>query len=451
MKNHLDFSINGGLSAAFYTLGCRVNQYETDSIEEQFRCAGFEIRSFDDPCDVYVINTCTVTAESDRKSRQIVRRTLGVKKENSVVIVCGCYSQKCPDEILMIDGVDIVLGNTRKNEICKIATEALKGKIIRKNFAEDINLSREYEDTHISKSERTRAFIKICDGCENNCTYCIIPSVRGKVRSRREADILREISDLANAGYREFVLTGIETAAYGKEANNKYALISLIEKVAEIQRVARIRLGSMEPSVFSEEFIIRLSKISKLMPHFHLSLQSGSDEILRLMKRKYNTKKFIDVTENLKKYIPGVELTTDIIVGFPGETEELYIKTEEFAKKCCFSHIHIFPYSGREGTIAAGLPYQLDKKTKKDRVERLESVSQKIREKILKNYIGTVQNVLMETYDRKTIDGYTESYIKVLLDTDTDFCGKIIPVEIIGTAYDKDGTLCLVGKNYSAM
>ena len=446
IKNDI-FGINGGLCAAFYTLGCRVNQYETQAMEEQFRNAGYEIKSFDDECDVYVINTCTVTAESDRKSRQIIRRTAKVKKPTSVVVVCGCYSQGAPEDIVKIDGVDIILGNSGKTEICRLATEYLSEKRERL-LVTDIFDAVTYEESKITSSDRTRAFVKIVDGCENHCTYCIIPSVRGRIRSRKKDDIINEIKGLVATGYKEFVLTGIETAAYGKDFDKGLSspLVDIIRAVDLIEGVERIRLGSMEPTVFTEDFVKDISGIKKLMPHFHLSLQSGSDAILRLMKRKYNTDQFMTIIQRLRKYIPDVLFTTDVIVGFPGETEELYCQTRDFIEKCRFSYIHIFPYSKRNGTPASVMKMQLDKNTKKERVTDLNKVMTEIRREILKKYIGLTSSVLLETECGNIIDGYTPDYIKVKIPLEKPgSCksGDIINVRITGMAVDDDGSDCL--------
>lgn len=444
------FGINGGLSAAFYTLGCRVNQYETQAIEEQFRNAGYEIKSFDDECDVYVINTCTVTAESDRKSRQIIRRTAQVKKTSSVVVVCGCYSQGNPSDIERIEGVDIILGNSGKTDILNLVSEFIKTKN-HKTLVSDILSVSEYEEAKISSSDRTRAFVKIVDGCENHCTYCIIPSVRGKIRSRKMQDILDEVTALSNSGYKEVVLTGIETAAYGKEYNNMNSsspLAILIKKVSEIEGVERIRLGSMEPTVFTEEFVKSIASVKKLMPHFHLSLQSGSNDILKLMKRKYNTSQFLNIIERIRNYIPGVEFTTDIIVGFPGETEELFKETKDFIRKCCFSHIHIFPYSKRTGTPAAAMKNQLDKNVKKLRVNELAKISSDIRIKKLKSFIGKETEILFETETHNIIDGYTPQYIKVKVPVKDSqiLSGNIYKIKITDITSDDDGSDCLFGQ-----
>ena len=440
--------INGGLSAAFYTLGCRVNQYETQAIEEQFRNAGYEIRAFDDECDVYVINTCTVTAESDRKSRQIIRRTAQVKKSTSVVAVCGCYSQGKPNEIAGIDGVDIIIGNSGKTEICKLATEYLTQKR-EKMLVSDINAEYKYEEAKITSSDRTRAFVKIVDGCENHCTYCIIPSVRGRIRSRKHDDVIDEVKRLVKSGYREIVLTGIETAAYGKDFEDKEAyspLVNLIHDVASVEGIERIRLGSMEPTVFTEEFVKSLSEIKKLMPHYHLSLQSGSNGILKLMKRKYNTSQFLTIIERLRKYIPGCQITTDIIVGFPGETEELFSETSDFIRIAQFSFIHIFPYSKRDGTPAAYMKNQLSKAEKKKRVTVLEKTMLETRKEILESYIGKYTCVLLETGSEDYFDGYIPEYIKVkipLTSIKNAVSGDIINVQICGITDDSDGGICL--------
>ena len=444
------FGIIGGLSAAFYTLGCRVNQYETQAMEEQFRNAGYEIKSFDDECDVYVINTCTVTAESDRKSRQIIRRTAKVKKPSSVVAVCGCYSQGKPSDIAEIDGVDLIIGNHGKTDICRLATEYLKEKKERL-LVTDIMEADTYEEAKITSSDRTRAFVKIVDGCENKCTYCIIPSVRGKIRSRKKEDVLDEVARLAESGYKEVVLTGIETAAYGKDfgKSDSSPLAELISEVATVDGIERIRLGSMEPTVFTEEFVKEIASVGKLMPHYHLSLQSGSDSILRAMKRKYNSRQFLEVVDRLRRYIPDVQITTDIIVGCPGETNELYFETEEFIGKARFAFIHIFPYSKREGTPASVMGGQCNKTEKKARVSALEKRMLEIRREILDGFIGKAASVLLETKEDGFIDGYTPNYIKVKIpmDNGNEFTsGEIIDVEISDICKDNDGIICLMGR-----
>lgn len=448
-RNNL-YSVNGGPRAAFYTLGCRVNQYETQAIEDAFRNAGFEICDFDETCDVYVINTCTVTAESDRKSRQIIRRTAKHKRENSIVIVCGCYSQGNPQEACKIEGVDLVLGNSNKSKICTVALDMLKNKgCYNKNSVEDISSTEYYDNTEIYSSDRTRAFIKIVDGCENHCTYCIIPSVRGKIRSRNEEDILSEVERLVAKGYCEFVFTGIETAAYGKDRSKSAdsPLAGLLEKVAEIDGVERIRLGSMEPTIFTEDFVNSISKITKLMPHFHLSLQSGASSVLRNMKRKYSPTQFLKIVRHLHKNIKNLQITTDIIVGFPGESEENFNETVEFIKNCQFSYIHIFPYSVRKGTPAASFDMQIEKHVKKERVSKLEEEMLKIRHKILEENIGKTFKVLLETQENGFIDGYTENYLKVKIkNTDTSLSGKIRKVKIISVIEDDAEKLCLEGE-----
>ncbi len=444
------FGIIGGLCAAFYTLGCRVNQYETQAMEEQFRNAGYEIKSFDDECDVYVINTCTVTAESDRKSRQIIRRTAQVKKPTSIVVVCGCYSQGNPADILAIDGVDIIIGNSGKTDICTLATQYLKEKR-EKVLVTDIMAVSDYEQASITNSDRTRAFVKIVDGCENHCSYCIIPSVRGKIRSRAKEDIISEVRKLSDNGYKEVVLTGIETAAYGKDfkKNGTSPLSELIRDVASVEKIGRIRLGSMEPTVFTEEFVREIADIPKLMPHYHLSLQSGSDAILKLMRRKYNTSQFLSIIERLRHYIPNVQLTTDIIVGFPGETQELFEDTLDFIEKCGFSFIHIFPYSKRNGTPAATMSGQIEKTAKKERVITLENKMNSIRDKILGEFVGKKTQVLLETQTDTYIDGYTPEYIKVKIPLNSAcdlISGNIVNVIITGMDVDEDGSKCLSGR-----
>lgn len=402
-------------TVAFCTLGCRVNQYETRAVEEEFIKHGFKIGKFTEKCDAYVINTCTVTGESDRKSRQMIRRAVKNGKGNAIVAVMGCMSQTDVDAVSKIDGVDVVVGNGEKMNIVNLV-------IARMNIASnrhipvynvpDIMLFDKIEDMSVTGSDNTRAFVKVVDGCENNCTYCIIPKARGKVRSKEIGLVKEECENICKSGgCREIVLTGIETAAYGKDINADLA--SLIETVCENELIKRIRLGSLEPTVLKEDFVKRISKIDKFMPHFHLSLQSGSDGVLARMKRKYNTKMFYEKLCLLRKYFPDCEITTDIIVGFPGETQEEFEETLEFIEKCRFLYIHIFPYSDRKDTEASKMPSKLSVEEKTKRCAVLSAKMMEIRREILEGYLGRSMPVLCETTKNSFVHGYTPNFIEV--------------------------------------
>ena len=403
-------------TVAFCTLGCRVNQYETRAVEESFLKEGFTIGSFSRECDVYVINTCTVTGESDRKSRQMIRRAVKNGKGKAIVAVMGCMSQVDAEAVSKIDGVSIILGNGEKMSCVQRVLAELSAigseRNIDNTFVPDIYSYDSFEKMSVTGSDNTRAFLKVVDGCENKCSYCIIPSARGKIRSKAISDVVSECRDIIKIGScREIVLTGIETAAYGKDLGTDLA--SLAEEVSRVEGVARIRFGSLEPTVLKEDFVKRLSEIPSFMPHFHLSLQSGSDSVLARMKRKYNTAQFYEKVCLLRKYFPSCQITTDIIVGFPGETEEEFLQTAEFAKKCRFLYIHIFPYSDRKGTKASEMKGKLDEKTKQERVKALEKVMHEVRLELLKENLGKEMHILCETDKDGFMHGYTENYIEV--------------------------------------
>lgn len=399
-------------TVAFCTLGCRVNQYETRAVEEEFIKLGFEVLSFSDKCDAYVINTCTVTAQSDRKSRQMIRRAVKTGKEGAVIAVMGCMSQIDGDRTAKIDGVDIVLGNVDKMLCAKLVNDALDKKM-RVCFVPDIFEQEKIEQMSVTGSDNTRAFVKIVDGCENNCSYCIIPKARGKIRSKTIDQVKKECKDITKIGKcREIVLTGIETAAFGKD--NNQTLFDLAQSVAELEDVKRIRFGSLEPTVIKEEFAKSLSQNPKFMPHFHLSLQSGSDAVLGAMKRKYNTKMFMQKLELLRKHFgENLEVTTDIIVGFPGETKEQFEETVRFVQECKFSYVHIFPYSDRKGTKASTMQGKLSEDEKKQRAFLLNKVMIDTRRKVLEKYIGKTFPVLCETYKDGFMHAHTPNFIEV--------------------------------------
>jgi len=419
-------------TAAFCTLGCRVNQYETRAVEEGFVARGFEIGKFTEKCDVYVINTCTVTGESDRKSRQMIRRAVKNGKGEAVIAVMGCMSQSDAESVRKIDGVNVVVGNGDKMSVIDLVIAQMgiiSGTGIPVYSVPDIYTYDKIENMSVSGSDNTRAFLKVVDGCENHCSYCIIPSARGKVRSKEPEKVAIECRSICEiGGCREIVLTGIETAAYGLDIGSDLA--TLVEKVAKNPLVQRIRLGSLEPTVLKEAFVKRLANIPKFMPHFHLSLQSGSDSVLARMKRKYNTKMFYDKLVLLRKYFPDCEITTDIIVGFPGETEKEFNETLEYIEKCRFLYIHIFPYSDRKGTVASKMTGKLSTDEKARRCAILNKRMLEIRREILQGYIGRKMPVLCEKTKNGLVHGYTPNFIETRFENTTAKPNDIIEVTL---------------------
>ena len=378
---------------AFYTLGCKVNQYETEAMLELFEKEGYEKAETEDYADVYVINTCTVTHMSDRKSRQYIRR---MKKKNpdAIIAVVGCYSQVSPEEILSIDEVNLVMGtNDRK----KIVEEVKKIDASRKvSTVDDIMKVKAFEEIEINKTNgKTRAFLKIQDGCDRYCSYCIIPYARGRVRSRDLESIVKEVENLAANGYKEVVLTGIHVASYGKDIKETdIKLLDVIKQINDIEGIERIRLSSVEPILFTDEFVEAVSAMDKVCPHYHLSLQSGCDETLKRMKRRYTTEEYKTIVDRLRAAIPNVSITTDVIVGFPGETNEEFDKTYEFLKDIELTHMHIFKYSPRKGTPAATMENQVDPSTKHERSEKLLQLNEENFKKFGQKMLDKEFNVL---------------------------------------------------------
>ncbi len=417
-------------TVGIYTLGCKVSQYESIAIGESFEALGFVLRPFEEKCDVYVINTCTVTAESDRKCRQIIRRALG---NGALVFVCGCYSQVSADEISKIGGVHYISGNYNKNAIAKKAKEML----LQSSFpmvpivdVTDID-SCGFEKMQIHRASRTRVYIKIEDGCESHCTYCIIPKARGKIRSKAPEDIINEARYLASTGVKEVVLTGIETASYGHDTG-KITLIDIIEAVACIDGIERIRLGSLDPSSINRDFVLRASAVSKLSPHFHLSMQSGSSSVLARMKRKYNAEQAMAKISLIREHIPNATFTTDMMVGFPAESESEFKETLDFVHQAEFLFIHVFPYSKRKGTPAAEYKGQIEESEKHNRVKRLcevrEQSAKAVREKLLPE--GSITEVLFETCKNGYATGHSANFFEVKVQTEADIHGKILKVKI---------------------
>ena len=405
---------------AFYTLGCKVNQYETNKMADLFRQSEYEVVGFDDIADVYVINTCTVTNMSDRKSRQVIHKTKE-KNPNSILCVVGCYAQVSKDDLIKIEDIDIILGTNDRKEILKTVTEFNEEKVCIVNDIMNVRTYDEWGGT--AYSEKARAEIKIQDGCDRYCTYCIIPYARGPVRSRTMEDIYNEIFMLAKTGIKEIVLTGIHISSYGKDISKEIRLIDLLEKIQDIPGIERIRLGSLEPNIITEEFVNRISKISKACNHFHLSLQSGCTETLKRMNRRYTSDEFYEIVKLLRNAIPEVALTTDIIVGFPGETEEEFSETYTFLKMINFSKMHIFKYSPRKGTPAATYKNQVDGNEKEIRSNKLMELSDINEKAFAENYIGREIEVLFEN----EFEGHTTNYIKCVATSKKEI-NKIIRV-----------------------
>lgn len=414
---------------AFYTLGCKVNQYETEAMEELFEKRGYEIVDGNEDADIYVINTCTVTNLGDRKSRQFIRRAKKVNT-NSIVAAVGCYSQVAPEEVEAIEGVDIVIGTTDRNRIVDLCEEAKK-KNKKINIVKSIKGHKEFESLNIADlKSKTRAYIKIQEGCNQFCSYCIIPYARGPIRSRDLEDILIETKRLAKAGFKEVILTGIHVTSYGKDFQN-LTLIDVIEEISEIDGIERIRLSSIEPRFVDEEFMRRAVNSRKLCDHFHLSLQSGSDTVLKRMNRKYTTSQYKDIVNLIREYMPDAGITTDIIVGFPGETDEEFEETYNFAKDIHFSRIHVFKYSPRKGTPASRFKNQIHGNIKHERSERLILLGEELMRTFNENYFGKTLPVLFEEGEKGWMEGYTTNYIRVKAQAGDEIGGKILPVKII--------------------
>ena len=397
-------------TVAFYTLGCKVNQYETNAMKQKFIEKDYAIVDFEEKADVYVVNTCTVTNMSDRKSRQMIRRAKEQNK-NSILVVTGCYAQVAKEELETIEDIDIVLGNQEKKDIVKYVEEKQKEKIEEiSNILYERNFAEFGTTTY---TDKTRAVIKIQDGCNRFCSYCIIPYARGGIRSRNPQEVITEITEIAKKGIKEVVITGIHLASYGKDAKPHIPLIELLKEVNKIEGINRIRLGSLEPTLMTKEFIEELAKLEKVCDHFHLSLQSGCDETLERMNRRYTIEEFEEGIKLIREYYPNVSLTTDVIVGFPGETEEEFKTTYEFLERIKFYKMHVFKYSPRKGTKAALLPNQVPGDIKEERSRKLIELSNKNQEEQNKTYIGKEVDVLLEEPDREYVKGHTTNYMMI--------------------------------------
>ena len=422
---------------AFYTLGCKVNQYETEAMIEAFETAGYQTVDYEEYADVYIINTCTVTNMGDRKSRQITRRALD-SNPNAFIAVVGCYSQISPDKVIEIPGVQLVVGTNERAKIVELVEYAMD-KEEKINMVTDIMEVREFEEMSIKNyKSRTRAFLKIQEGCDQYCSYCIIPYARGHIRSRRPESIIEEVKLLAQNGFREIVLTGIHVASYGRDLGDT-SLIDIIEKVHLVDGIERIRMSSVEPKTLNDEFIERLSKLNKICRHFHLSLQSGCDATLKRMNRKYTTEEYLSVVRKLRETFPDVAITTDLIVGFPGETEEEFQCTADFVKKVDFSAMHIFKFSPREGTPAAKHKDQVAPQIKEKRSKIITAIAKEQEEDFKNRFLNQTMMVLFEqkiNEQSNAYEGLTDNYIRVVAESEADVKGKLLPVKLVALKDD---------------
>jgi threonylcarbamoyladenosine tRNA methylthiotransferase MtaB len=443
-------------TAAFLSLGCKVNSYETEAMRTMFEAAGYDIVDFKDIADVYVVNTCTVTNIADRKSRQMLHQAKSRNPE-AIIAAVGCYVQAAEEVLLADSAVDLVIGNNKKSDIVTMV-ERCRNSNDKEELVVDINSERDYEELHvISTMEKTRAFIKIQDGCNRFCSYCIIPYVRGRVRSRKEEDIIAEITELSNKGYKEVVLTGIHISSYGSDFQRKYEslesepssfeqdgfdlskelhLAKLIVRIGQIEGIERIRLGSLEPRIISEEFLRTIASVHQFCPHFHLSLQSGSDSVLRRMNRKYSAAEYYDRVALIRRFFELPSFTTDVIVGFPGETQEEFGQTLEFVKSIGFAHIHVFKYSKRAGTKAAVMPDQIPESVKSSRSDELIALSNLMTEEYQAQFLGRIEKILFE--EAVEIDGkhyqvgHNERYLKLAVLQEEDLSNELLTGRVTG-------------------
>ena len=435
------------MRVAFHTLGCKVNQYETEALKEAFVLRGATIVGEDDAADVYVVNTCTVTNIADRKSRQYIRRMKGQNPE-AFMVVTGCYAQVEADEVLSIDEVDLVVGNGQKSRIPELVYEKYEGKVVKAR-----NELTDYEDMGLvvsSESGMTRAYIKIQEGCDRFCAYCLIPYARGPVRSRPLREIVDEAVMLLDAGYKEIVLTGINTALYGSEEGFPHDLCDVLEELNSIDRDFRIRLSSLEPTVVDKNDVERIIKYDKLCHHLHLSAQSGSSNVLKLMNRRYNQKEYLDIVKAIREFDPLYGLTTDIIVGFSGETEEDFAESLRIVKESAFGKVHIFRYSPRKGTLGEKLPAPVSPAIKSERADKLEQVAVQTAQKFFEQNLGTKHRVLVEERvkinSKEYYTGYTGSYIKTYIpasELSDDSIGEFVDVRLDKLFKEGCTALCL--------
>ncbi len=428
--------MNNLRSVAVATLGCKVNSYDTEAMLELLKAKGYEIKEFGEFADVYIINTCTVTNVADKKSRQLIRRAKAANPDG-IVVVAGCYAQVAPGEIEGMEGVNLILGTVDRAKIVEELEQYSKeqGTV---NKVADIKESKAFETLDPSAQNRTRAFYKIQEGCNQFCSYCIIPYARGNVRSRSPEEVVEGIKKLAENGYKEVVLVGIHVASYGKDLED-IDLVSLLYKIHEISGLNRIRLSSVDPRLITEEFVEHISRLPKICDHFHLSLQSGSDRILKLMNRKYTAADYAKSVDLLRKAYPKLSLTTDIIVGFPSETDLDFKETYDFVKKLSLTKVHVFPYSPKKGTPAATFEEQIPKNIKDERCNKLIKLSNRLADDFMGTFVGKVVEVLFESSVGSSVDsseenaiyeGFSTNYITVRAESDTDVVNSVLPVRI---------------------
>lgn len=417
------------MKVAFFTLGCRVNQYESEAMTEKFIREGYTVVDSSEAADVYVINTCTVTKMGDKKSRQFISRSKRLNND-AIIAVVGCYSQMSTDEVKNIEGVDVVLGTRNKGDVVYYVNKAREegklqvqvGEVLKNNKFEDLNIE-DYQD-------KTRAFLKIQDGCNRFCAYCLIPYARGSVCSKDFNKVIEEIKKLAGHGFKEIILSGIHTASYGVDLEGNVTLVDLLEEIEKLEGIERVRIGSIEPAFFTEEVVSKVKKMKKLCPQFHLSLQSGCSSTLKRMNRRYTAEEYEKIVNTLRANIPDVSITTDVIVGFPGETEEEFNETYDFLSRIKLTKTHIFKYSIREGTKAATMPNQIDTNVKEERSKLLLELNNKNEKEFISNYLNKEVDVLIEQEvngKQGVFEGYSRNYIKVQVSNCTnDLKGKIV-------------------------
>lgn len=423
-------------TVAFHTLGCKVNHYETEAIWQLFKGENYEKVEFEQASDVYVINTCTVTNTGDKKSRQVIRRAIR-KNPDAVICVTGCYAQTSPAEIMAIPGVDIVVGTQDRTKMIGYI-EQFKKERTPINGVGNIMKSRVYEELDVPAfTDRTRASLKIQEGCNNFCTFCIIPWARGLMRSRQPEDVIKQATQLVEAGYKEIVLTGIHTGGYGEDLKD-YSLARLLQDLENVQGLKRIRISSIEASQLTDEVIAVINDSEKVVRHLHIPLQSGSDTVLKRMRRKYTMSFFAERLDRLKEALPGLAVTSDVIVGFPGETEEEFQETYDFIAKHKFSELHVFPYSKRTGTPAARMDDQVDESIKNERVHKLIQLSDQLAKEYASTFHNEVLEMIPEEVDQDHPDflvGYTDNYLRVRVKLSEDFIGHIVKVKLTKPGY----------------
>ncbi|MGO4887237.1 tRNA (N(6)-L-threonylcarbamoyladenosine(37)-C(2))-methylthiotransferase MtaB [Anaerobacillus sp. MEB173] len=425
-------------SVAFHTLGCKVNHYETEAIWQLFEKEGYEKKEFESSADVYVINTCTVTNTGDKKSRQIIRRAVR-KNPDAVICVTGCYAQTSPAEVMGIEGVDIVVGTQSRSKLLEYI-EDFKKEREPINGVGNIMKARVYEELDVpSFTDRTRASLKIQEGCNNFCTFCIIPWARGLMRSREPQEVIKQANQLVQAGYKEIVLTGIHTGGYGEDMKD-YSLAKLLLELEKVEGLKRIRISSIEASQITDEVIAVINQSTKVVRHLHIPLQSGSDTVLKRMRRKYTMDFFAERLERLKEALPGLAVTSDVIVGFPGETEEEFMETYNFIARHKFSELHVFPYSKRTGTPAARMEEQVDEVVKNNRVHRLIELSNQLAKEYASNFEGQILEVIPEEHDKDNPGsgfyvGYSDNYLKVKFPANDDLIGQLVKVKVTKAGY----------------